>query len=223
MSRSTILLFLLTFIHTFTPNLAQLKGCTSSAEYCWNCSNIGNYSFDNTYQKNLYNLLLSLSSLKQNSLGFYNISSGKDSEKVNAIGLCRGALPLDTCHSCLNVTSHMLLDRCPNTKEAILWGELCMVRYSNNSIFSIKQDEPIRMLAKEGVGPNMLLVSNTNSVAKIEADITDIYHHYSYQNEHLIQMSFQYRLCIFMLTTQQGKGKSKLPNLILLAAYLFAE
>ncbi|XP_062088354.1 cysteine-rich receptor-like protein kinase 26 [Humulus lupulus] len=147
MSLSTMLFFLLTFIHLFTPNLAQLQGCTSRAEYCWSCSNIGNYSSNSIYQKKLYKLLLSFSSLDQNSLGFYNISSCRGSNKVNAIGLCRGGLAFDSCRSCLNVTSHMILERCPNTKEAILWGELCLVRYSNNSIFSIKEDEPIRTLA----------------------------------------------------------------------------
>ncbi|PON32382.1 Cysteine rich receptor like kinase [Parasponia andersonii] len=147
MSPSTLLLFFLfTFVHLLTPNLAQLKDCTSSAEYCWNCSDTGNYSANSIYRKNLNSLLLSLSSIQQNNLGFYNVSSGQESGQVNAIGLCMGGLDSDRCQSCLNITSHMVLERCPNRKEAILWGERCMVRYSNNSIFHAMKEEPIKML-----------------------------------------------------------------------------
>lgn len=118
--------FLFTFINLLTPNLAQLIDCTSSAEYCWNCSSSGNYSANSIYQENLNSLTLYFSSVEQNNLGFYNMSMGQESDKVNAIGLCMGGLDFANCRSCLNVTSHMILERCPNKKEAILWGAFCL-------------------------------------------------------------------------------------------------
>ncbi|EXC20508.1 Cysteine-rich receptor-like protein kinase 26 [Morus notabilis] len=151
MSSSALLVFVLPiFIHLLTtPNLAQLQDCTGSAEFCWNCSGSGNYSRNSTYKKNLQKLLLSISSSipDQADYSFYNASLGQDPDKVNAIGLCRGGLELNDCQKCLNETSYMLLESCPNRKEAILWGERCMVRYSSNSIFSIRKDEPIKLLS----------------------------------------------------------------------------
>ena len=67
---------------------------------------------------------------------------GEFPNRVNVIALCRGDIPEQNCTSCLNATSQRLLENCPNKKEAIIWDELCMVRYSNNSIFSVKMDDP---------------------------------------------------------------------------------
>ncbi|KAH7545821.1 hypothetical protein FEM48_Zijuj01G0134500 [Ziziphus jujuba var. spinosa] len=82
----------------------------------------------------------------QNSHGFYNSSFGENSNKVNLIALCRGDVTADNCRTCLNDTSYKLLERCPNKKEAIIWDERCMVRYSNNSIIYKRKDAPLKTL-----------------------------------------------------------------------------
>ncbi|KAH7545824.1 hypothetical protein FEM48_Zijuj01G0134800 [Ziziphus jujuba var. spinosa] len=125
-----------------TPTIGQSK-----AEYCWNCnSEDGNFTSTTTYKNNLKNLLTSISSDTQNSHGFYNSSFGENSNKVNLIALCRGDVTADNCRTCLNDTSYKLLERCPNKKEAIIWDERCMVRYSNNSIIYKRKDAPLKTL-----------------------------------------------------------------------------
>ncbi|KAM6585132.1 hypothetical protein CsatB_012134 [Cannabis sativa] len=158
MSPLTLLLFfLLRFINLPIPNHAQLIDCTSSAEYCWNCSsNGGNYSANSLYQRNLNNLLLSFPSvaLAPNTIRFYNLSSPQVFNKVNVIALCRGDVDSSNCLSCLNTTSRMILDQCPNQMEAILWGERCMVRYSNRSIYQVLEEDPSRMLPSPNPVPD---------------------------------------------------------------------
>ncbi|KAL6333656.1 hypothetical protein AAG906_028841 [Vitis piasezkii] len=102
---------------------------------------VGNYTSNSTYKANLNTSLFSPS---DNAIdyGFYNFSSGQNSERVNAIGLCRGDVTPDACRSCLNDSRLQLTELCPNQKEAIGWYDNCMLRYSNRSIFSTEEDLP---------------------------------------------------------------------------------
>ncbi|KAM1797029.1 hypothetical protein ACFX13_037731 [Malus domestica] len=107
----------------------------------------GNYTTNSTYQTNLNRLLSSLPSDENgNGYGFYNASYRLDSsnEHIYAIGLCRGDVTVGVCRSCLNNSRYALLQRCPNRKEAIIWYEICMLRYSNRSIYGVMETEPSR-------------------------------------------------------------------------------
>ncbi|XP_015868178.3 cysteine-rich receptor-like protein kinase 26 isoform X2 [Ziziphus jujuba] len=132
----------------FTANFAQLDSCTERAEYCWNCtSEDGNLTDASTiYKQNLNSLLTSFISETNNNYGFYNSSLGQNPDKVNAIALCRGDVVPNECRDCINETTTRLLTNCPNRKEAIIWGERCLVRYSNSSIFYMKKEAPFRLL-----------------------------------------------------------------------------
>ncbi|KAL7212051.1 hypothetical protein ACSBR2_014835 [Camellia fascicularis] len=61
---------------------------------------------------------------------------------LTSIVLCRGDVQLETCRSCINEATSKLIQVCPNQKEAIGWYELCMLRYSNNSINGTVTDNP---------------------------------------------------------------------------------
>ena len=111
------------------------------AQYCSNEN--GNYSSNSTYRANLNTLLASMSSNTEIDYGFFNFSAGETPDKVNAIALCRGDISPKDCLSCVNVSSHDLLQNCPNQKEAIIWPEICMLRYSNRSILGVMEDSPI--------------------------------------------------------------------------------
>ncbi|KAK7343552.1 hypothetical protein VNO77_12362 [Canavalia gladiata] len=106
----------------------------------------GNYTANSTYKFNLNTLLSNLSSNTEIEYGFYNLSYGENSEKVNAIGMCRGDVKADVCRSCLNDSSVLLTRRCPNQKEAIGWYDNCMLRYSNRSIFDTMEPDPTYFL-----------------------------------------------------------------------------
>ncbi|XP_059436953.1 cysteine-rich receptor-like protein kinase 25 [Corylus avellana] len=81
------------------------------------CFETGNYTTNSTYKANLNTLLASMSSNTEIDYGFYNFSAGEDPDKVNAIALCRGDISTEECRSCVNKSSHDLLQYCPNQKE----------------------------------------------------------------------------------------------------------
>ncbi|CAL8083838.1 unnamed protein product [Prunus armeniaca] len=132
-------------LNLVAPTIAQDDGiCTFRADYCWKCSDTGTYTAGDKYQENLKSLLSSFSSSTQNNSGFYSSSRGQDSNKINAIALCRGDLSRDSCQACLNKSTDILLQNCSTQKEAIIWAEPCMVRYSYNLIFGIEQTDPLK-------------------------------------------------------------------------------
>ncbi|XP_042987042.1 putative receptor-like protein kinase At4g00960 isoform X1 [Carya illinoinensis] len=125
---------LILILHLFAVTLAQDP---------YVCSDKGNYTSNSTYRVNLNTVLASMSSNTKISYGFYNSSVGENSDQVNAIALCRGDIGTDECRSCVNASSHDLLQYCPNQKEAIIWYTTCMVRYSNRYIFGVLEANPL--------------------------------------------------------------------------------
>ncbi|KAM1108505.1 hypothetical protein FF1_005113 [Malus domestica] len=90
----------------------------------------------------------------QFSSGFYNSSLGQDPEKVNAMALCRGDVPLNDCRTCFNESISILLQNYTNKKQAIIWAQRCMVRYSNVSIFGVEEDDPVKFVPGVNNTPN---------------------------------------------------------------------
>lgn len=76
--------------------------------------------------------------------GFRNVSFGETTDKVNAIGLCRGDVKPDDCLRCLSGSSANLTQLCPNRKEAIGWyeDEKCTLRYSDRYIVGLNEIGP---------------------------------------------------------------------------------
>jgi hypothetical protein len=107
------------------------------------CSTTANYTSNSTYRANLNSLLASMSSNTEIDYGFYNFTAGENSDKVNAVALCRGDISMEECRSCVNASSHDLLQYCPNQKEAIIRYTTCMVRYSNKLIFGVMEENPL--------------------------------------------------------------------------------
>ncbi|PRQ26845.1 putative Gnk2-like domain-containing protein [Rosa chinensis] len=60
-----------------------------------------------------------------NGYSFYNSNSsfGENSDKVYALGLCRGDVEANDCGSCLSDARYCLTAACPVQKESIGWGE----------------------------------------------------------------------------------------------------
>ncbi|KAL2483984.1 cysteine-rich RLK (RECEPTOR-like protein kinase) 14 [Forsythia ovata] len=86
-----------------------------------------------TYKTNLDSLLSSVSS-NIDINGFYNTSMGENPDRVDAIALCRADLQPYQCRDYIENATAMILKLCPHQKQAILWHEFCMIRYSNESI-----------------------------------------------------------------------------------------
>uniref|UniRef100_A0A2N9FTP0 Protein kinase domain-containing protein n=1 Tax=Fagus sylvatica TaxID=28930 RepID=A0A2N9FTP0_FAGSY len=112
-------------------------------------------------------LLSSISSNTKIDNGFYANSYGQDPDKVYAIGLCRGDLNQYVCRSCLNQSTLALTRLCPNQKEAIGWYDNCTLRFSNNSIFGIEDDNPFCFLY------NKKKVSDIDGYSKMVKSLLD--------------------------------------------------
>ncbi|RDX76113.1 Cysteine-rich receptor-like protein kinase 29, partial [Mucuna pruriens] len=112
--------------------------------FCDHNNDRGNYTTNSTYDTNLNTLLSTLTSNTEIDYGFYNFTNGENSDKVYAIGLCRGDVKADECRNCLKQSRANLTQLCPNRKEAIGWyeDEKCMLRYSNRSIFGHNEIGP---------------------------------------------------------------------------------
>ncbi|KAG8382872.1 hypothetical protein BUALT_Bualt05G0124500 [Buddleja alternifolia] len=111
------------------------------------CFNNGNYTSNSTYSNNLNTILPSIPS-KMSYQGFHNASLGQIPDRVNVIAFCRGDIQPDQCRSCMTCiqgATDELVNFCPNQRQAILWSELCSLRYSNDLIYGIMADLPAVM------------------------------------------------------------------------------
>ncbi|XP_060971097.1 cysteine-rich receptor-like protein kinase 44 isoform X1 [Cannabis sativa] len=132
MAKISLLSFLLCNIFLLVAQQTTAQPPSFLFQFCLNDK--GNYTLNSTYQANLNHLLTTLpTSQNDNGYGFYNVSYGKGSDQVYAVGLCRGDATPNVCRSCLNDSMHVLTDICPNQKEAVGWYDNCMLRYSNSS------------------------------------------------------------------------------------------
>ncbi|PON34653.1 hypothetical protein PanWU01x14_342750 [Parasponia andersonii] len=88
---------------------------------------------------------MSTKKISTTSYAFSHLTSKTTSDftKPPSVKTWKGSTSIGLCRRDSN-TSCMLLTNCPKWNEAILCGEFCMVLYSNNFVFSIKEDEPIK-------------------------------------------------------------------------------
>ncbi|KAL0409310.1 UNVERIFIED_CONTAM: Cysteine-rich receptor-like protein kinase [Sesamum radiatum] len=131
----------LPLILLFLTNLSDF----ATAQNYW-CYNDGNYTANSTYSTNLITLLSSLSSNMDDS-GFYNEFQGEAApDRANALALCRADIQLESCRSCVQNATIQLPNLCPERKHAILWRDVCMLHYSNVSLFGNRADFPAIMV-----------------------------------------------------------------------------
>ncbi|XP_058754090.1 cysteine-rich receptor-like protein kinase 29 [Vicia villosa] len=169
----------------------------------------GNYTATSTYDNNLKTVISSFSSHKEINYGFYNFSYGQDPNKVYAIGMCSGDVKPNECLTYLNSSFAYLREKCPNQKEAIVWGWNLTLWYSNRSIFRIVDTKPTTSLTSSAAvtdmnkyndGLNKLLTDLKDKAAsgdsrrKYDAD------KYEYANFETIYGSVQ---CVPELSSQQ--------------------
>ncbi|XP_016648803.1 PREDICTED: cysteine-rich receptor-like protein kinase 10 isoform X1 [Prunus mume] len=102
----------------------------------WKCSgNVSNYADNSTFQKNLHSLLISLPSNASVSK-MYNTSTGNDTaDTVYGLYMCLNYVTNETCHDCINTAQSAIVTLCPSSKEAVVWEEMCQLRYSDANFF----------------------------------------------------------------------------------------
>ncbi|PWA95264.1 cysteine-rich RLK (RECEPTOR-like protein kinase) 10 [Artemisia annua] len=118
----------LVFICLFaTPTLSQ-------SDFLYRlCEAAANYTTNSTFEKNLDTTLSALSNTNS-GFGFFNYSTGQGIDTVYSIALCRGDVNPDVCQRCLNYSIVNLRQGCPNKKEATVYYEHCLLKYSNQTL-----------------------------------------------------------------------------------------
>jgi hypothetical protein len=101
------------------------------------------FAQNSVYPSRLNSLLSSLSSNATGNNEFYNTSVGETtSNAVYGLFLCRGDLAAEMCRRCVVDAVQTLARKCSSEKVAITYYDECMVRYSNESIFSTLAERP---------------------------------------------------------------------------------
>jgi hypothetical protein len=114
------------------------------------CSNDkGNFTNGSVYHENIKGLLSILLS-NSNGTGFYT-TSYVINDTVYGIRFCRPDLLQDPCSTCLKNSSNLLTQACPNQKEAVIWNEHCMLRYSNHFMYSLLELVPSHSQSKREI------------------------------------------------------------------------
>ncbi|KAG8385696.1 hypothetical protein BUALT_Bualt03G0071900 [Buddleja alternifolia] len=73
-----------------------------------NCLNSAPYTNNSTYAANLNTIVSSLSNNIVSS-GFYNASIGENPDRIEAMVICRGDIPLEACRVCVDITARPTL------------------------------------------------------------------------------------------------------------------
>ncbi|ESQ29021.1 hypothetical protein EUTSA_v10023893mg [Eutrema salsugineum] len=101
-----------------------------------------NFKQTSPYKSNLDTLLSSLRD--RSSLGTYsNVTIGISPDTVHGKFLCRGDITKTSCSDCVKTaTLEITKNNCTSKKNAIIFYEECMVRYSNVSFYSLVESGP---------------------------------------------------------------------------------
>ncbi|KAK8664843.1 hypothetical protein V6N13_084616 [Hibiscus sabdariffa] len=110
------------------------------------CPNTTTFPLNSTYRANRDSLLDLLSSNGTRGDGFYNTTSGRGADMVYGLFLCRGDLNTSVCQACVTFAADDISRRCPVETTAVVWYDECLLRYSNQNIFSVVAMNPAVLL-----------------------------------------------------------------------------
>ncbi|KAJ4813151.1 cysteine-rich RECEPTOR-like kinase [Rhynchospora pubera] len=122
------------FLLVFLTNIQNLH-VASAYEYLYTCGSTGNDTENNSYQADLAKLFTSLSTETVALEGFATYSIVVP-DQIFGLVLCRGDVNSSVCGSCLNKSMSDIQTLCPNSKEATIWYDFCLLRYSNDDFLS---------------------------------------------------------------------------------------
>ncbi|KAJ4801349.1 cysteine-rich RECEPTOR-like kinase [Rhynchospora pubera] len=122
------------FLLVFLTNIQNLH-VASAHDYLYTCGSTGNDTENNSYQADLAKLFTSLSTETVALEGFATYSIVVP-DQIFGLVLCRGDVNSSVCGSCLNKSMSDIQTLCPNSKEATIWYDFCLLRYSNDDFLS---------------------------------------------------------------------------------------
>ncbi|WCJ20316.1 cysteine-rich RLK (RECEPTOR-like protein kinase) 25 [Euphorbia peplus] len=130
------------YLHDFILVLAILLilsiNTNSQPVYLYNiCPNTTVFTGNSNYPVNRNETLSTLTSNSNHTTGFYKTSAGQGPNDVFGLFLCRGDVSISDCQTCVANATDEIVKRCPVEVEAVIWYDLCLVRYSNGSLDSM--------------------------------------------------------------------------------------
>ncbi|XVE51191.1 hypothetical protein DITRI_Ditri02bG0019700 [Diplodiscus trichospermus] len=163
----------LQFFYSVVLSLATITLSLNDTYFEHRCDQAsGNYTPNTGYQANLNGIISQFSSLREFNYGFFNLSAGESPDKVYTIALCRGDLEQDRCNNCLNYTATELKQFCPWNKAATAWSEFCLVRYADQNMYGLLENDPRTCV----FNPN-----NTSNPAQFNQTLTELLNNLSSQ------------------------------------------
>ncbi|XP_020589870.1 cysteine-rich receptor-like protein kinase 10 isoform X2 [Phalaenopsis equestris] len=96
------------------------------------CGSTRNFTTSSIYSSNL-NVLLSTLSSNASATGFATFTKGSIPDRVAGLILCRGDTDITNCRSCIYTAISDIQQLCPNQKDATIWYDFCLLRYSNQN------------------------------------------------------------------------------------------
>ncbi|KAF3320605.1 putative receptor-like protein kinase [Carex littledalei] len=128
------------------------------------CGTTGNYTANSTYDLNLQTLLTNLTTSATNSssnFGFAKSTVGSVPNQIFGLVLCRGDVNSSNCSSCLSQATQDIQNLCPYYKEATIYYDFCLLRFSNqNFLSSTDNTNQVYMWNTQNVTGSKTLYSN---------------------------------------------------------------
>ncbi|PON88141.1 Cysteine rich receptor like kinase [Trema orientale] len=106
------------------------------------CSNETTFAPNSTYQSNLNHLLSSLSSNATTRQFHSAAAAAATRDPSYGLFLCRGDVSTSVCRECVVFGVNDVVQRCPVEKEAVIWYDECLLRYSNRSFVGTMDQDP---------------------------------------------------------------------------------
>ncbi|URE27538.1 Cysteine-rich receptor-like protein kinase [Musa troglodytarum] len=139
-SSTQFLLLYLILLFAPSPTVAfTWQVCSTSA---------GNFTANSTYESNV-NLLLSSLVSNGSAPGFFTDTVGRIPNQVQGLVLCRGDTNATTCSPCLSKGAVEILQLCAYDKDAVVWYDECLLRFSNLQFLSTSDNDPTVALENE--------------------------------------------------------------------------
>ncbi|KAI9124304.1 hypothetical protein K1719_005604 [Acacia pycnantha] len=83
--------------------------------------------------------------------------------------MCLGGINIQLCHQCVVIAAQKLSSDCQFDKEAIIWYDKCMLRYSNRSFFSTVETSP-----RLGLLPTYDVGNESNNLEPLQFSLATI-------------------------------------------------
>ncbi|KAI3879035.1 hypothetical protein MKX03_019392, partial [Papaver bracteatum] len=136
------------FIFLISLSILLLMGYTTAQPTYLDhfCYGRREYTTNSTFRTNLDLLFRSLSSANNSMInnGYQNATVGQNSDIVYGSLQCTGDILLEDCQVCVKIATKEIrrTDRCSNSTDAIIWYDMCMLRYSFLNYFNEMEVDP---------------------------------------------------------------------------------